>query len=316
MTDRTFLTAPLFNDLAEGPATGEAYWLTTADGVRIRAAVWGLDQAKGTVLLFPGRTEYAEKYGLAAQDYAARGYATVAVDWRGQGLADRALSNRMAGHVGDFAEYQADVAAVMDLVRQLSLPTPLYLVAHSMGGAIGLRALMQGLPVKAAAFSAPMWGIAMASWMRGLAEVITHISSFVGQAHRLAPGMSEQTYVATADFGGNVLTTDARMWEYMRRQVEARPELALGGPSLGWLKAALAECQALSLAPAPDCPTMTALGTAEKVVDTAPIHLRMANWRSGSLDQYAGAEHEIMMETEAHRTRFFDACATLFVANR
>jgi lysophospholipase len=105
------------------------------------------------------------------------------------------------------------------------------------------------------------------------------------------------------------------MWDYMRRQVAARPELALGGPSLGWLKAALAECHALSLAPAPDVPTLTALGTAEKVVDTAPIHLRMANWRGGVLDLYNGAEHEIMMETEAHRTRFFDTTAALFDAH-
>lgn len=315
MTEQALLTAPLYDDIAMGPEGGAAYWLTASDGVRLRVAVWKKPGAKGTVLLFPGRTEYAEKYGLAAKDFADRGYAMVAIDWRGQGLADRALPNRMTGHVGDFAEYQADVDAVMALVDQLDLPKPLYLVAHSMGGCIGLRALVRGLPVKAAVFSAPMWGIAMAAWMRPLAQVISQASGLFGQAHRFAPGTSDKTYVAEAGFGGNVLTTDALMWEYMRSQVAARPELALAGPSLAWLNAALAECNALSLAPAPDCPTLTCLGTAEKVVDSAPIHLRMSNWRGGKLDLYQGAEHEIMMETPTHRAQFYESAARLFGAH-
>lgn len=316
MTQRDLISAPLHNDIALGPQGGSAYWLTAKDGVRIRAAVWPSEGSNGTVLLFPGRTEYAEKYGQAAVDFAARGYGTVAIDWRGQGLADRALANRMTGHVGDFEEYQTDIQAVLSLVDHLGLPGPFYLVGHSMGGCIGLRALMRGLPVKAAVFSSPMWGISMAAWMRPIAQVISQLSGWVGQAHRFAPGTSDKTYVAEAPFGGNVLTTDPAMWEYMRKQVALRPELALAGPSLGWLDAAMAECQALSMAPAPDCPTLTVLGTAEKVVDPAIVHLRMANWRNGSLDLYQGAEHEIMMETPSSRTRFFDAAAALFAAHR
>jgi len=50
---------------------------------------WTGQHVKGTVLLFPGRTEYIEKYGPAAADFLARGFATVVIDWRGQGLADR-----------------------------------------------------------------------------------------------------------------------------------------------------------------------------------------------------------------------------------
>ena len=313
MKDLSLPTAPFFGDIVDGPNGGAAYWLS-ADGVRIRAAVWP-DGAAGTVLLFPGRTEYAEKYGRAASDLRSRGYATVAIDWRGQGLADRALPDRMAGHVGDFAEYQADVQAVLRLVEQLDLPRPLYLMGHSMGGCIGLRALMRGLPVRAAVFSAPMWGIAMAAWMRPLAQGISQMSGWFGQAHRFAPGTSAQTYVAEAVFGGNVLTTDPDMWMYMKGQVTQRPELALAGPSLGWLHAALTECTALSLLPAPDVPCVTWLGTSERVVDPAPVHLRMAGWRAGQIEMMSGAEHEIMMETHDRRAVFFDSAARLFRAN-
>ncbi len=69
--------------------------------------------AKGTVLLFPGRTEYIEKYGRAARDLYQRGFATLTVDWRGQGLADRMLEDARIGHVHYFTDYQKDVAAMI-----------------------------------------------------------------------------------------------------------------------------------------------------------------------------------------------------------
>lgn len=307
--------APLFDDVADAPTGGRAVWLTASDGVRIRAGLWDKG-ANGTVFLFPGRTEYIEKYGRAAADLQARGYATLAVDWRGQGLAARAYSDRLIGHVGDFAEFQRDVDALIAFATVEDLPRPWYLLCHSMGGCIGLRSLMRGLPFKAAAFSAPMWGISMAAWMRPLAHVIGRLAAPFGQAHRFAPGTAGIVYVLTSPFQGNVLTTDPEMWDYMRRQVAAHPDLALGGPSLGWLHAALRECGALAAMPAPPVPVLTALGTAEKVVDVAPIHLRMASWPQGRLDLYPGAEHEVPMETPDHRARFFDDCASLYGAHR
>lgn len=303
--------APFLSDLAEGPDGGHALWLTTGDGVRIRASVWP-DGEKGTVVLLPGRTEYVEKYGRAAESLRRRGFATVSVDWRGQGMAARALPDPMVGHIADFAEYQADLDAVLGMVAARGLPEPLFLMAHSMGGCIGLRALTRGLPFRAAAFSAPMWGISMAAWMRPLAHVVSSLSALMGQTHRYAPGTGGTTYVLEAAFQGNLLTTDPEMWDYMRRQAQAHPQIPLGGPSLGWLNAALRECGALALLPSPPVPVVTALGTAEKIVDVPPIHMRMAQWSDGRLDLYSGAEHEVMMETPAHRDRFFDAACDLF----
>ena len=48
--------APLYADVAQGPADGRAVWLTAADGVRIRAVVWNGSAPRGTVILLPGRT--------------------------------------------------------------------------------------------------------------------------------------------------------------------------------------------------------------------------------------------------------------------
>ncbi len=307
--------APLYCGPGDGPAGGRAVWLRTRDEVRIRAGLWrGGD--RGTVVLMPGRTEYIEKYARAAGDLVARGWSVVTVDWRGQGLADRALADPMVGHVQDFDQYQRDLDAVLALVRAEGMPAPLMLMAHSMGGCIGLRALHRDLGFRAAVFSAPMWGILMAAWLKPVAQVLSALATPLGQAHRYAPGTGAKTYVAEAAFQGNVLTTDQPMWDWMRAQVVAHPELSLGGPSMGWLRAALTECAALAMKPAPAVPAICALGTAEKVVDPAPVHLRMAGWADGQLDLYPGLEHEIMMEGPADRARFFDRAAALFDANR
>lgn len=307
--------APLHAALADGPEAGRAYWLRTTDGVRIRIGVWP-EGAKGTVLLFPGRTEYVEKYGRAAGDFRARGFAEVVVDWRGQGLADRPLKDRNVGHVARFADYQKDVAAVLEAVRSLGLPLPLYLVSHSMGGGIALRSLIEGLPVKAAVFSAPMWGILLSPATRPFAWTLTHLSRVLGFSERYAPSTGPVTYVASAPFLDNVLTTEEDMWNYMRLQITGVPDLALGGPSLNWLHEAMDECRRLKALASPKVPALTMLGTNERVVDALPVKERMGRWPGGRLELVAGAEHEIMMEHPETRTRFFDAAAELFSAHR
>ena len=314
MKHDTALPAPFHAALADGPPGATCVWLQ-AGSARIRVAWWKAGD-KGTVLLLPGRTECVEKYGRAAGDLVARGFSVITIDWRGQGLADRALPDRREGHVGDFAEYQQDLDAMLAEAGRAGLPQPFYMIAHSMGGCIGLRGLMRGLPVRAAAFSAPMWGIAMAAWLRPVASVVSALAGPLGLMARYAPSTSAETYLLQAPFAGNVLTTDREMWDYMRRQVAEVPDLALGGPSIGWLKAALRECAALAVMPAPKVPAICALGTVEKVVDVPPVHLRMAGWANGQLDLYPGAEHEIMMEGPAVRQRFFDRAAALFEANR
>lgn len=314
MKHDAILPAPFHAALADAPPGAICVWLQ-AGTARIRVVSWKAGE-KGTVLLLPGRTECVEKYGRAAGDLIARGYSVITLDWRGQGLADRALPDRATGHVGNFSEYQQDLDAMLAEADRAGLPQPFYLVSHSMGGCIGLRALARGLPVKAAAFSAPMWGIAMAAWLRPVASVMSALAAPLGLTTRYAPSTSAETYLLQVPFQGNVLTTDREMWDYMRRQVVEVPDLALGGPSVGWLKAALHECAALAALPAPKIPAICALGTAEKVVDVPPVHLRMAAWANGQLDLYPGSEHEIMMEGPATRQRFFDRAAALFEANR
>ncbi len=305
--------APLFTDVHPGPDGGVAHWAVTSDGKRIRVGHWPLAGARGTVLLFPGRTEYIEKYGSTAAELAERGLATMAIDWRGQGLADRLITDELIGHVDAFSDYQKDVAAMMRAARALSLPRPYFLLAHSMGGCIGLRAIMEGLAVQAAAFTGPMWGIYMKPHLRPFATFLSSMMPHFGKGHLLPPGTTQMPYVLTAPFEDNMLTTDAQMYDMMRDQLNAHPDLSLGGPSYIWLREALAETMHLAQRSAPNLPAITFLGSNERIVALPPIHTRMDSWPAGRLVPVDGAEHEILMETDNLRKPVLDAIQKLFL---
>ncbi|WP_432449972.1 alpha/beta fold hydrolase [Aliiroseovarius marinus] len=310
----TFSPAPLFENIAQGPAGGRAFWAQTADGVRIRLGHWPraeVSTQSGTVLLFPGRTEYIEKYGLIASELAERGFDTLTIDWRGQGLADRPDQDRVLGHVGDFSEYALDIDAMVALAEAEDLPRPYVLVGHSMGGCIGLRALHNGLDVVGAVFTAPMWGITMASALRPVAWSLSWALHQSPWRLMRSPGTTRETYVSIQPFEDNMLTTDRDMYALMQAQAKAHPELTLGGPTAGWLYAALCETRDLMRKPAPDLPCVTFLGTHERIVEAPPIHALMARWPKGRLEIADGCEHEVLMENITERTRVYEALKTL-----
>ena len=298
--------APLFDDIAPGPDGGTAWWVRASDGVRLRIAAWPKENARGTVLLFPGRTEYVEKYGPAAQDFADRGYATLAVDWRGQGLADRLVPDVRVGHVECFSDYLADSQAALELAAALEQPKPWHLLGHSMGGGIGLNAAMEGLPVASCSFTGPMWGISMAPVVRQIGWTLAVVAPRVGMGHRLPPSTRYENYVTRHPFEDNVLTTDREMYDMMRAQIAAHPELALGGPTLTWLREALKATRMMAARPAPDMPCLTVLGGAERIVDVDRVRDRMAAWPGGELLVVPDAEHEVMMEGPEVRKLIFD----------
>ena len=281
--------------------------------MRLRAAHWpARGAARGTVLLFPGRTEFCEKYGPVAGVLTAAGLGVLAIDWRGQGLSDRLHADPGLGHVAGFADYQLDVAALTDHAGALGLPRPWTLLAHSMGGAIGLAALHEGLDVPRAAFSAPMWGIGMTTRLRPVAWAVSWAARRAGQGARYAPGRGPAA-AETLMFETNPLTADRDWYDWMTRQTDAHPDLALGGPSLGWLIEALGATRRLRALAPPDVPALIGVGTEESIVDVAAIQALARDWPGADLRSYEGARHELMMEAPGTREAFL-ADATAFLA--
>ena len=159
------------------PDGATADWLVASDRTRFRVARFHPSSpSKGTVVLLNGRTEFIEKYFEVVRDLLAKNYAVATLDWRGQGLSDRALDNPHKGHVEDFDHFVSDLRqAVVDVIEP-NCPGPYRMLCHSMGGNIGMRYLGEHPDTfESAVFSAPMWGIGKHArtplWMRAFSGV-------------------------------------------------------------------------------------------------------------------------------------------------
>ncbi len=287
--------APLFTDIASAPNGGQAQWRNCADGVRIRVATWKKGN-KGTILIFPGRTEFIEKYGPTVQYILDLGYSAAVVDWRGQGLSDRITANHQLGHVKHFHDFQHDVEELLHTVQDAGLPEVHAVIAHSMGGTIALRALHKGLPTVKAIFSAPMWGIYVAPLMRLPAALISNIGPLIGFAKKFSPNTNADNYVQVNPFEGNVLTNDKKTYRWLTEQLDVHPELGIGGPSINWLHQAFVECAKLRSTTPPKQKCLCFLGGEEAIVSSKAINKIMAKWPNGQLINIDGAQHEILME--------------------
>ena len=289
--------APFFNDIVNEQFIPDTYWVNTEDNVRIRLSLWPIGE-KGTILIFNGRTEYIEKYSDIAFTMGHHGYTIATNDWRGQGLSDRLTNNHHLCHVNDFHEYQLDVDAIMQALVQLGAPKPFYLVAHSMGGCVGLRALHRRIDVESTVFLGPMWRIFLNRIMRNVANVVTFSMTGIGLSKRYIIGTNHQNYLHFAKSEKNFLTSNLDTFEHLKSQIAIRPQLSLGGPSYGWLKAALHETAALVSAPPPNHPVLILLGSVERVVDPKAIRIISSQWPNAELKIISNGRHELLMEEE------------------
>ena len=111
--DPTASPAAVPAELAGAYRPAERYGFLQGSGARLRYACWnvpGTGVVKGSVVLLTGRGEFIEKYATeVVGELLGRGYCVYAMDWRGQGLSDRALADRNKGHVDNFSTYMADL---------------------------------------------------------------------------------------------------------------------------------------------------------------------------------------------------------------
>lgn len=299
-------TAPYLADLKTADNGSQAYWLTTTDGVRIRVSLLRCQGARGTFVIFPGRTEYIEKYAFVAKTLAGYGFDVVTIDWRGQGLSDRLLDDPRVGHVGTFDDYQRDVDAVMAWMDDIGLTQPRYLLAHSMGGCIGLRRLVTHQEFESVIFSGPMWGIHFPIWFDPFVNPLTWVADKLGLSNGYAPSTDGKAYVLEEEFSKNKLTTDETIWSIFGQHMTAAPDLIVGGPSFKWVAQARREMDDLTKKMSPGIPCYCILGCDESIVSTTRIVDRMKRWPQGHLHMVPEGQHETLMEDPASVAKRLD----------
>ena len=300
-------------DLAANPCPADAqtHMVTTLDGIRLRSASWQATTAqRGTVLMLQGRAEFIEKYFETITRFRALGFAVICFDWRGQGGSDRLLDDPMKGHIECFDDYLKDLQAIRSHYAGL-LQKPVLTFAHSMGGMILLRALRNTPDLtKAAVLTAPMLDIQLLRQQAWLKKVITSCCWLGLKKHY--PPLHRSQSPFTMKFERNPLTRNQARFERNQMILGTRPDLALGMPTLGWLKEALHGMGDLpeiitSLRQQGPQQLLIVAPQQDRVTATEATRLFCAALEQACLVEIAEIEHEVLMESDHARAQFWQA---------
>lgn len=285
------------------------------DGALLRIARWSPAQnsvgqrSLGTVCVFTGRGEFIEKYFETIGELVERGFSVVAMDWRGQGLSARELPDRDRGHIDDFDMFERDLEALRKQVLQFLCPRPWYALGHSMAGAVLLSQAHAGRsPFERIVLASPMIEIAGRA-AHASTRAIVEIADAVGLGASYAPGVSRRSSMVEP-YDGNELTSDEKRYARNAAIVAAAPRLAIAGPTIGWINAALRATRKLADPEFPrrtGTPILIVVGSDDKVV-SIPAIARFANrLKAGRMILISGARHELLQETNAIREQFWAA---------
>ncbi len=284
------------------------------DGAQLRYARWDATRMprRGTVCLFGGRTEFIEKYFEVVADLRRRGFAVATMDWRGQGGSQRMLANPRKGHVRGFWEYDRDLIRFMKDIVLPDCPPPFIGLAHSMGGNILLRnATMPGLWFERIVLVAPMISIheSIIGPRPLQSRLYAELACALGMSGAYVVGGSDRLE-STYPFEGNPLTSDHERWLRTKMVLDVAPQLGLGSPTVGWLKAALRSCSRISHPYYPsqiNVPLLIFAASDDTVVSTPAIEAFAVRVKVASCILMPGSRHEILQENDSVRTRFWAA---------
>jgi len=303
----------LFCDLAGNPRPqfAKGGYITAQDGRKLRYAHFAATgrPLHGTVVILPGRNECIEKYFETIRDLAARGLGSAIMDWRGQGLSDRLIRDPMRGHVSSFDDYVADLDQFFGEVVLPDCRGPYYVLGHSTGSLVGLLAIPSLVNrVARMVLVAPFLSVTnLPLSMRGVKRLAT-LLSFLGLGRSYAYGGKRPS--EPPPFVTNKLTTDLDRFTRNVQLYETYPQLALGGPTVSWIRAA---CIAAEKVQDPaymariQMPVLLIAAGADEVVSTKAVESYARRLKTGSLLTIDGARHELLQEADIYREQLLAA---------
>lgn len=303
----------LESDDNPAPPGARVVTVRTTDGVLLRGAYWpavASPPCRGTILLLQGRAEFIEKYFEVVGELLARGFAVATFDWRGQGGSGRSLMDGRKGHIRHFDDFRHDLDAFAEQVLDRDLPKPVFGLAHSMGGCIGLIAAAEGwLPAERLVATTPMIALSIVRRPR-LARALARLLAALGFGDRFVPGGKTHS-ISTEPFPGNRLSRDERRYARNAAVAQALGAGAIGSPTIGWITAAyeaMARFDAPGFGSRVKCPTLVIGAGDDPVCATnAAEAFARALGPGSAYVLIPESRHEVLMEGDAIRAAFWDA---------
>lgn len=295
----------------------ESMW-NAGDGHPIRRIDWPGSTPKaprGSILFFPGRGDNYEKYLETLEEWHRAGWRVTASDWRGQAGSGRFGNDSITGHISDFSVWLDDLEAFWtEWVKDT--PGPHVLAAHSMGGHLVTRALVEGRVDPAAlVLSAPMLRTVgprlPLKVLHGAAKLMLQLGDPKRQAWKWSEKPGELPKHRRL-----LLTHDDERYEDEIFWRDHRPELVMGPGSWGWVERAYASVAAIEkpgVMEAVTTPIFIASTYNDKLVSHKACVVAAKRFPNAELLTLGfEARHEVLREVDAVRDKILTA-ATEFL---
>jgi len=257
-------------------------------------------------ILLGGFTEFIEKYFETMRELTRRGISIWSLDWREQGGSVR---RHVRPAARDFDQDAEDLASFIEKHMPRDAARPRLVIAHSMGAAIALLALGRKPDLAdAAVLSAPMLDLETAPLPRIAARTLAWLARAFGAKHAFIPGAGPWKFDDTLGPHNSITSHDHERCRIQQLWFHARPHLRIDGPTFDWVNAAFALSARLNSRDfLKGVTTAILLGSAgrERLVCTRAQRRAAALLPHCRLVEFPDAKHELLLETETIRARWF-----------
>lgn len=278
---------------------------------------------KAVVHIFPGLSEFCEKYFETAHDLLAGGYAVAVLDWHGQGRSGRPLENSHKRHAIDFEDDVGDALLFVNEAENIfGKSLRKFMLAHSMGANIGLRLLeRKGKAFSCAVLNCPMFGIHAVDFMPlKMSLYLAKAGCVIFGSETYILGGTDWTPRALPDNPANdILSSDPDRRRIHDFWMKKDPALRVGAVTWGWLRGALESCRIINTSHFADSIkteviTEILIFTAgrEKLVSNKAVNKVARRLNNASCIDVEGAAHEILMEKDLYRDYAFGKILEFF----
>ncbi len=218
------------------------------DDITIKYKIFKTKNEIGAIVISSGRTESYIKYKELIYNLTNLGYSVYIHDHRGQGFSERLTQSTKTedlqkGHVWDFDNYVTDLKTFYDLKVKSAKHKNLFLLGHSMGGAIATL-YVEKYPndFKALALNSPMHEPYIGEYEEEVCEGVEFTSSvrdfFIASFDwepRYALGQKPYVKESFTFNNPNLMTHSKQRFLEIQKLYDEHQEVKLGGITTHWL---------------------------------------------------------------------------------
>ncbi len=312
MTYRDFLCENAFSHRMQAEvlpflrARREDDTLQTADGATLHTVYYRADEPRGSVVIVHGMSEHTEKYHELCYYFLQSDLSVLLYDQRGHGYSTREAENGIV-HIRHFTQYDEDLNALLCTMED-KLPTPRYLFAHSMGGAVAALYLERGTDFfQKAWLSSPAISVRIKGAPRAFVWTVCAGACLVGKGKKRVHVMSPALPPEKETGRGSSCASAAR-FEAFREVKKADSLLWSAKPSYAWLLTAMNTTHRI-LRPKRlrnvKIPVRLYAAEREHLVELNPQRTFIKGVRNGRMCEIAHARHELFSERDAISHPYF-----------